>query len=199
MAEKTPHLSEFEKNTAETGKSLLPEHVKLTPEAAAQEAAVDKESRLAQAEAAIESSGAETAINPLKRLEVQDRTEAEETGPSRHIINNELKTINKQQGLQRIRHKLSPTHRTLSRIIHQPLVRVISETAGKTISRPSGLLGGGLVAFLGGSIYLYATKHSGSSYNYLAFLLLFAGGFIVGLLLELVVYTALVSVRHRND
>jgi hypothetical protein len=77
--------------------------------------------------------------------------------------------------------------RGLSKLIHQPAVRAVSEVGAKTVSRPSGLLGGGLLAFLGSSTYLFMTKYIGFRYNYLVFLLLFVGGFVLGLVLELLV------------
>jgi hypothetical protein len=86
----------------------------------------------------------------------------------------------------------------LSKVIHQPVVRAVSEVAAKTISRPSGLLGGGIVAFLGSAGYLYFTKYIGLPYNYFIFTLLFLGGFVVGLSLELIVWS-LTSYRHLAE
>ena len=86
----------------------------------------------------------------------------------------------------------------MSRVIHQPVVRVTSEAIGKTVSRPSGLLGGGLVALMGTSIYLYLANHLGFKYNYGVFLCLFVVGFGLGLVLELAVYLATAS-RRKAD
>jgi hypothetical protein len=114
-------------------------------------------------------------------------------------INRELKSITLRRELKDIRRQLPRPQRVLSKVVHQPVVRVISETAGNSVTRPSGLLGGGLVAFLGTSGYLYLAKHFGFTYNYLVFLILFVGGFFVGLILELVVYMSTTSRRHSND
>ena len=46
--------------------------------------------------------------------------------------------------LQEIRRRLPASQRALSRLIHQPTVRLVSEAAGRSVSRPSGLLGGSL-------------------------------------------------------
>lgn len=113
-------------------------------------------------------------------------------------INRELRKITLRRELQHIRRKLPASQRVLSQVIHQPTVRVISEAAGKTISRPSGLLGGGLVALLGSSTYLYLAEHYSFTYNYFVFLTLFVGGFIIGLALELLVYLA-TSSRRKID
>lgn len=99
--------------------------------------------------------------------------------------------------LQHIRRRLPAPERALSRIVHQPAVQAVSELGGKTISRPSGLLGGGLCAFLGSSAYLYLTKHIGFRYNYLLFLAFFVGGFAIGLLIELLV--RLVRFRQQQS
>jgi hypothetical protein len=126
--------------------------------------------------------------NPLERLAAAEKS-AEETGP-RMITRAEKKAAKQRQQL-RIQRQLPAPKRALSRVIHQPVVRAISDASSSTISRPSGLLGGGLVAFLGTTSYLYLAKHLGFTYNYLVFLLLFVGGFAIGLILELLVHTTL--------
>jgi hypothetical protein len=62
--------------------------------------------------------------------------------------------------------------------------------------RPSGLLGGGLLAFVGSLAYLVATKIYHFRYNYTMSLLLFVGGFCLGLILELAVHLLTVSRRQ---
>ena len=132
--------------------------------------------------------------DPLQRLQAAEKA-AEPAAPT--FVNADLKKVTLQREIQAIRRKLPATQRALSRVVHQPVVRAISEVTGKTASRPSGLLGGGLVAFLGSAVYLYMTKHVGFSYNYFVFLLLFVGGFGIGLALELVVW-ALTARRRSN-
>lgn len=118
-------------------------------------------------------------------------------GPSvPQTINRELKAITLRRELQMIRRKLPAPQRAFSKIVHQPVVRAISETASKTISRPSGLLGGGLVAFFGTSIYYYLAQHIGFTYNGFLFILLFVGGFVVGVALEFLIHLA---IRSRNQ
>src|SRR3712207_7384139 len=48
----------------------------------------------------------------------------------------------------------------------------------------------GLCALVGTSAYLFIARHYGFEYNYLVWLLLFVGGFALGLLLELLVALA---------
>lgn len=126
----------------------------------------------------------ETQTNPLEGL--KSAVETAQPAPTR-TINRELRQITLRRELKNIRRKLPAPQRALSKVIHQPVVRVTSEVAGKTISRPSGLLGGGFVALVGTSLYLYLANHIGFNYNYGVFLVLFAGGFILGLLIEFLV------------
>ena len=88
--------------------------------------------------------------------------------------------------------------RALSRIIHQPVVSRLSEGVGQSLTRPSGLLGGSLVAFLGSSGYLYLARHIGFTYNYSVFWLLLVGGFVFGIGLEMLVWLLTVGRRSHT-
>lgn len=135
-------------------------------------------------------------VNPVEKIAAANETE--QPAAPQHI-NRELKQITLRRELNQIRRKLGAPQRTLSRVVHQPAVRAVSEAAGKTVSRPSGLLGGGLLAFLGTSGYLYLARHIGFQYNYGVFLVLFAGGFALGLALEFLVHAASASRRRKAD
>jgi hypothetical protein len=138
-----------------------------------------------------------TNENPLERL---SRVQAAETAAQGQMNPGMITRSDKQQAaarqLSRVQRSLSSPARSLSKLIHQPAIRAVSEAAAGTVSRPSGLLGGGLIAFLGTSAYLYWAKHIGIRYNYFVWLLLFVGGFIVGLLLEAIVWAA---TRNRHS
>lgn len=142
-----------------------------------------------------ETARSEEENNPIEALQAAEKASRPAT-PT--YVNRELKQITLRRELQHIQRKLPTPQRTLSKIVHQPVVRVVSEAAGKTVSRPSGLLGGGLMAFLGTTGYLYLARHVGFTYNYLIFLLLLVGGFLLGVGLELLVYLATAS-RHSSD
>lgn len=101
------------------------------------------------------------------------------------MINRELKDMAYQRTLTRVRKDLPLGERAFSKVIHNKAVDAVSETGAKTIARPSGILAGGFFAFLGSSIFLWVSKHYGYEYNFLLFILLFAGGFALGLLIEL--------------
>ncbi len=117
----------------------------------------------------------------LDKMETEQKTDNE---PSVRSVNKELLKNNFGKEISHIRKKMNSSDRVGSKIIHQPLIRSLSEVSSKTLTRPSGLLGGGIVAFLGTGTYLYFTKHIGLKYNYTIFLLLLVGGFIIGLLIE---------------
>lgn len=131
---------------------------------------------------------AEAAAQPAERLALP--VDGTPDGNRPLYIDREVKALGLRRSLHSIQSKLPAPERALSRVIHQPAVRAVSEATGKTITRPSGLLGGGLCAFLGGSIYLYLAHHIGFAYNYLLFILLFVGGFALGVALELLLHFA---------
>jgi hypothetical protein len=193
MAEKVTFTPEQLDPTHEISAHATPEKPgdhEVVVEAVGQKA----EQARALAEQSAESTAAEKSR--LERLEKAEKA-AEPVHPA--LITHELKNVTLQRELQAIRRRLPAADRALSRVIHQPTIRMISEVAGQTVSRPSGLLGGSLVALLGTTGYLYLAKHMGFRYNYMVFLILFAGGFVLGLILELLVWAATRSRRHAAD
>jgi hypothetical protein len=176
------------------GEHEIAAHTHEAPTAA--ELASEAEHRVKVAETSrdiVAESAAST--NPVEAYQAQQAAseKVEPLPPS-----SSLKTTQSKQAIKRLQHRESAPSRALSKVIHQPAIRAVSETAGKTISRPSGLLGGGIVAFIGSSVYLYFTKHVGVPYNYFIFTLLFVGGFVFGLLLEFIVWS-LTTARRRTD
>ena len=111
--------------------------------------------------------------------------EKEEPAAPAGLINKELKSLKYTRTLQSVRKDLKPYERVLSKVIHNPAIDAVSQAAEKTVARPSGLLFGGIFAFVGSSAFLWISKHYGYEYNFLLFLLFFLGGFGVGLVLEL--------------
>jgi hypothetical protein len=121
----------------------------------------------------------------LSSREYQARHTEQEHPHHAMLVNAELRSMARKRTLTRVRKDLSAPERVLSNIIHQPVVDAISETAAKTVARPSGILSGGIFAFLGTGVVLYICKHFGYTYNFLLFSLLFVGGFCLGLVIEL--------------
>jgi hypothetical protein len=89
--------------------------------------------------------------------------------------------------LGRIRQRLSAPERVMSKAMHNKVVDTASEVLGKTAARPSGILGGGIVALIGSSILLYMAKKYGFEYNFFIFFVLLATGFAIGLFAELLI------------
>jgi hypothetical protein len=155
---------------------------------------VDPLQRMADARAEASVNAAES--NPLEQFAQQAAHDATPSAPK--TINRELRKITYKRELRHIQRRESAPDRALSKVIHQPVVRAVSEAAGRTVSRPSGLLGGGIVAFIGTTGYLYVAKHYGFEYNYLIFIGLFIGGFALGLAFEIVSWLIL-SAKRRSQ
>jgi translation elongation factor EF-G len=124
-----------------------------------------------------EAKSAEEMLQEASR-ESQDQ----ENEPT--FITHELKEIAYQRLLKRARRHLPTYSRAMSKVIHQPIVDTLSEATAKTVGRPSGIIGGGLLALVGTSIYYYLAKHFGYSYNSFVFLLLMVVGFVLGWSIE---------------
>lgn len=135
----------------------------------------------ARSEAAKESTQENTL---LKEITKQEKDETDKDSVAKRPPDSQLKQISFGKEIKNIRKRLSSPDRLGSRIIHQPAVREVSKVTAKTITRPSGLLGGGITAFLGTSAYLYLTRYTGLKYNYTVFLVLLVIGFILGLFFE---------------
>jgi hypothetical protein len=106
----------------------------------------------------------------------------------------ELKSQTYSRTLKRVQTRLSPSERTMSKVMHNKTVEKVSDGLGKTAARPSGVLGGGIVALLGSFILLYMAKKYGFEYNFAVFFVLMAAGFALGVLLEFTLF-ALRKVR----
>ena len=88
------------------------------------------------------------------------------------------------QTMNRVRGRMNPVSKTFSSIIHAPIVEQASELAGKTVVRPSGIMGGGLAAVLGLGFVLFFARRNGFALAGSEFILLLIGGFILGVLFE---------------
>jgi hypothetical protein len=125
----------------------------------------------------------ETIARSTNESLIQNEKQDKEVESTLHI-NKELEIMAYQRTLNRTRKNLSKPSRAFSKIVHQPTIESVSEFTGKTIARPSGVLVGGIAAFIGSSLFLWISRYYGYEYNFLLFALFFTGGFFVGLLLE---------------
>lgn len=118
------------------------------------------------------------------KQEVNTSTAEQPAAENHAFVTRSLKVMARTRLLKQLRKQLPVSDRLFSRVIHQPIIDNTSELAGKTVGRPSGLLSGGIFAFVGSSVVLYIDKHYGYRYNFLLWAICFVGGFVVGLLLE---------------
>ena len=93
-----------------------------------------------------------------------------------------------ERTLSKTQQKLSKPARTFSKLVHSPFIDKVSSVSSQTVARPSGFLSGSICAFLGSSIVYYYAKHYGFRYNYLLLILFFIAGYLLGVVLELVVW-----------
>ena len=180
-------------NQVESAEALLPEGkveklLEAHSERSPAELAADKALETAQAETAENARMTAESVeqtNPLDKLQASEAAAADHApaAPPSSFIKKETA----KQGLKSVQRQETKSERALSKVIHQPAVQATSEVAAKTITRPSGILGGGVVAFLGGSVYLYLAYHIGFVYQPTVFLVLSLVGFVVGLILELLI------------
>lgn len=102
-----------------------------------------------------------------------------------HLAGSHLKSHAARQTINSVQKQLSPPERTFSKFVHNPAVESISEAAGKTVARPTGLLWGGIFSVIGSLAVIIITRFYGYEYNYVIGLACFAGGFFIGLIIEL--------------
>lgn len=133
----------------------------------------------------LEDARQEAKAEARSRDELLDQRDAKEKDEPQAIVNSELKGMAYQRTLNRVRKDLSAPERAFSKVIHNKTIESVSEVASKTVARPSGILAGGIVAFLGSSTFLWLTKHYGYEYNFLLLMMFFVAGFALGLLIEL--------------
>ncbi|MFT4532066.1 MAG: hypothetical protein ACI9T8_000067 [Candidatus Saccharimonadales bacterium] len=101
------------------------------------------------------------------------------------LVNRQLKNIAFSRALTRARKKLSIPSRVFSKVIHNEALDRSSEFVGKTVARPVSMLSGAVFAFIGTSALLWLTRKYGYEYNYLVVVLLFGGGWLLGIVGEL--------------
>jgi len=181
-------MSERAPQNIEHGESLLPAgEVEKLLEATTERSPAELQAEQASQQDQLEKARAvaETAEqdDPLARMEASETEAAKQTPVA--PPNSSLKKLTLQRELQDIQRKESAPVRALSKFIHQPVIRAASEVAGKSVSRPSGLLGGGIAAFLGTSIYLYLAYHIGFTYEPSVFVFLLVVGFVAGVTVEM--------------
>lgn len=141
------------------------------------------------------AKAAESQAVSGKELNVGDKQG--ESSSQTFGVHKQLKTDAYKRTIKKVQTKLPAPERVMSKVIHQPAVDAVSNVTAKTIARPSGFFGGSLFAFLGSAAFLYMAKFYGFSYNYAVLFMLFVGGFVLGLLVELL-WRAIFRRRANN-
>lgn len=110
---------------------------------------------------------------------------------SQHSITKAEKTRTYRMTMNRMQSQLSSPSRTFSKFIHAPFVEKTSTAVGSTVARPSGILGAGIAGFVGITFVMYFARKNGFeiSNSYTLVVVLFVGGWLLGLLLELIMRT----------
>ncbi len=121
---------------------------------------------------------------PAEDLKPAEKHETSDRDHHPLMLNKHLKDTAYDRTMVRVQKKLALPDRALSKLIHSPLIDKPAEVAGKTIARPSGMLGGALFSLIGTSLVLWLARKYGYEYNYLIALLTFAAGIVLGLLVE---------------
>lgn len=177
MSERQPHYE------VGRGNEIDPQEFEKLNEAAAEQrreaaekAEANKES-LEQIRKNIEKAAATKEQIEAVRLE-------KGAGESVLRASGQLKGIAFKQRMREVQRKEAPATRTFSKVVHQPVVEELSNLAEGTVARPSGLLFGGIVSVISSLVILYISRHYGYEYNFLVGLVGFAGGFVLGLLIE---------------
>lgn len=169
----------------ETHELVSPEHHERIARHTAEQAEHAKREKSAENLAKIrEMAEKEAASANSIKTETAPRDDTESMVGMQHS----LKAQAYARTLAKVRSHLPAPARAFSKVVHSPVVDKLSGVGAQTVGRPSGLLGGSLVAFLGSVTILYYSKHYGFSYNYLMLFILFAGGFAAGAAIELLVW-----------
>ncbi len=183
MAERLRHTSQESLKRHETHEAAeaRPEHA-------------EKADRPEKPRDSIETIQERIAREALSSKEVNIDTHRQRgTAGSAHM---DRKTAYKQI-LTKVRQHLSKPERAFSKLIHQPTIEKVSEASSKTVARPSGILGGGLVAFFGSLLLIYLARRYGFEYSYTIYLVTYIGGFFAGVGLELLIFAIRKARRAR--
>ena len=109
----------------------------------------------------------------------------EKSEPTHRYLTKKIKADQYKLTLKHVQKRLPKGQRMLSSFVHKPPVETISEVAGKTIARPSGILGGGIIALLGSLVILFISHKVGFAVPGSLFAALFLAGFALGCSIEI--------------
>lgn len=177
---------------------------KLSPEQAAQHRERLRDRIEKGAESAQEHSNAEREARrevanealPAAEYAPGDNESASQRGP--HVPTRREKQHSFDTTMHHVRKGLRPAERSFSRLVHQPTVEKVSDIAGKTITRPSGVIGATAFGLIGLLALFGIAKYVGFQLSGSEMPLLLLTGFAVGLLTEWL-YKAIRSIVGSNN
>lgn len=88
--------------------------------------------------------------------------------------------------MSKVQSSLPNSGRRFSKLIHNPVMEKASESLEKTIARPSGILGGGLLATIGLLAMVIFAKRNGFELSGSELIVLLVVGWFLGLMIELI-------------
>jgi hypothetical protein len=118
--------------------------------------------------------------------------------PVDHYITKHMKAELYEDTLVRVRKHLTYTQQRFSKFIHQPTIEAVSEISAKSIARPSGLLGGSLVALIGSLTIVIIARHIGFVVPNSIIIILFLIGFGVGIIIEFIMHYHPARIKKRR-
>lgn len=177
MSERAPQHHETKANKLSHHESRehterLREHIERSAENTPERSHAEQEARIEVAHEALPSNEYESTVN-------ESANQNDIHTPTRKEKQHSFATT-----MHHIRKDLRPTERTLSKVIHQPTVEKVSDLAGKTVARPSGVIGATSFGLVGLIFVFGIAKYAGFQLSGSEMPLLLGVGFIAGLLTE---------------
>lgn len=105
-------------------------------------------------------------------------------------ITNRIRVERYNETLDQTRQSLSNKYRTLSKVIHKPIIDNLGEFISITLARPTSIIIAALVSLIAGLITLWVGHSVGFEVPNTLFIILFFVGYIIGLIIELIIYIA---------
>lgn len=137
---------------------------------------------------------AQTSESYKKQAEANNH----DTNPHKHYLTHKIKTAVFHQTMNDVRSHLSPTEQRFSKIIHNDTIESLSNLGGKTVARPSGILGGATILVIGSFIVLFFAKRYGFEVPLSLFGALYIFGFIFMIIVEYI-YNTVLNILHKKQ
>ncbi|MCA9308929.1 hypothetical protein KC973_00985 [Candidatus Saccharibacteria bacterium] len=172
---------------------LAPQEHESKNSLSSKEAHEHKEHLKERIESAAEKSSESGAAEREARHEVMEtaplaaevtNTETEDTPQDDSPTTRDDKRHSFNTTMHHVRKELPKSERAFSKVIHQPVVEKTSEFVGKTVARPSGVLGATIAGFIGLLLVFGVAKRVGFALSGSELPLLLGVGLLVGLVSE---------------